>query len=91
MDMVWPESTVSFVGLRELRQHASDIVRRVEEGEEIVVTVAGRPSARLIPVQRQQWRSHADIAELFRAEPDPDWQRDQELIDHSMRDPWGAE
>lgn len=82
---------MSVVGLRELRQHASDIVRRVEEGEEIVVTVAGRPSARLVPIQRQQWRSHADIAELFRGEPDPDWQRDQELIDHGMRDPWGEE
>jgi len=82
---------VAVVGLRELRQHASDIVRRVEEGEEIVISVSGRPSARLIPIQRQQWRSHADIAELFRAEPDPDWQHDRELIDQGMRDPWGAE
>lgn len=81
---------MAVVGLRELRQHASDIVRRVEGGEEIVISVAGRPSARLIPIQRQQWRSHSDIEELFR-EPDPEWQRDQDLIDHVMRDPWGEE
>ncbi|MGD9703554.1 MAG: type II toxin-antitoxin system Phd/YefM family antitoxin, partial [Acidimicrobiia bacterium] len=30
------------VGLRELRQDASELVRRVENGEEIEITVAGR-------------------------------------------------
>jgi prevent-host-death family protein len=38
------------VGLRELRQPASELVRRVEAGEEITITVAGRPSARLVAV-----------------------------------------
>ena len=40
---------VEAVGLRELRQNASELVRRLEEGEEIVITVAGRPGARLVP------------------------------------------
>lgn len=37
-------------GLRELRQNASELVRRVEAGGEVTITVAGRPSARLVPI-----------------------------------------
>lgn len=43
------EVDVIAVGLRELRQNASELVRRVESGEEIEITVAGRPGARLVP------------------------------------------
>jgi len=42
------------VGLRELRQDASDLVRRVQAGEEITITVSGRPSARLVPAHATQ-------------------------------------
>ncbi len=78
------------VGLRELRQDASDLVRRVEAGEEITITVSGRPSARLIPVRPIQWRAWAEIADLFRGPTDPDWERDRELVDTDLRDPWAA-
>ena len=37
------------VGIRELRQEASKILARVEEGEEFMVTDRGVPVARLIP------------------------------------------
>jgi prevent-host-death family protein len=36
------------VGIRELRAHLSRYVKRVEAGEEIVVTDRGRPVARLV-------------------------------------------
>ena len=39
------------VGVRELRQNASALLRRVAAGESIVVTDRGRPVARLSPVQ----------------------------------------
>jgi prevent-host-death family protein len=39
------------VGVRELRQQASSVLRRVADGESFVVTVRGRPIARLTPVQ----------------------------------------
>ena len=39
------------IGVRELRQHASRYLARVEAGEEIGVTNNGRLVARLIPVQ----------------------------------------
>lgn len=76
------------VGLRELRQDASGLVRRVQAGEEITITVAGRPSARLVPAQPTQWRSWAEIAELFRGPGDPAWEQDRELLDDNLRDPW---
>lgn len=76
------------VGLRELRQDASDLVRRVEAGESIDVTVAGRLAARLVPATRSQWCRWEDIAAIFNGRPDPDWAADRDLLDHSIIDPW---
>ncbi|ULE31140.1 type II toxin-antitoxin system Phd/YefM family antitoxin [Mycobacterium sp. IDR2000157661] len=79
------------VGLRELRQNASDLVRRVEEeGEEITITVAGRPGARLVPAAPHTWRRWADVAAIFAGPPDPAWERDREQIAHEIRDPWAT-
>jgi prevent-host-death family protein len=82
---------VEAVGLRELRQNASDLVRRVEEGEEITITVAGRPGARLVPARPRTWRRWADVAELFAGPADPDWDTDRDEIAHDVRDPWATE
>jgi len=82
---------VGVVGLRELRQNASDLVRRVEEGEEITITVAGRPGARLVPAVARTWRRWADVVELFAGPTDPAWDVDREAISHEVRDPWATE
>ena len=79
------------VGLRELRQNASDLVRRVEEGEEITITVAGRPGARLVPAAPRAWRRWGEIADLFTGPADPDWDADRERVSHEVRDPWTAQ
>ncbi|MFM7253325.1 MAG: type II toxin-antitoxin system Phd/YefM family antitoxin [Ilumatobacteraceae bacterium] len=76
------------VGLRELRQDASDLVRRVEAGESIDITVAGRLAARLVPATPSQWRRWADIAPLFAGRTDPDWPSDRNLVGHDTRNPW---
>jgi prevent-host-death family protein len=82
---------VETVGLRELRQQASELVRRVEAGEEITITVAGRPSARLVSVAPRAWRTWNDVAELFAGPTDGDWEHDREQIDQeTTRDPWGT-
>ncbi|MEO1064252.1 MAG: type II toxin-antitoxin system prevent-host-death family antitoxin [Actinomycetota bacterium] len=39
------------VGIRELRNRVAAVVRRAEGGERIVVTVDGRPAARLVPIE----------------------------------------
>lgn len=80
------------VGLRELRQQASDLVRRVEDGEEILVTVAGRPAARLVPVGSKRWRSGREIELLLKTQTDEVWSDEHaersELLDDSVVDPW---
>jgi prevent-host-death family protein len=82
---------VEVVGLRELRQKASDLVRRVEEGEEITITVAGRPGARLVPAVPRTWRRWADVSELFTGPVDPAWDADREAIAQEIRDPWATQ
>ncbi|PVZ08155.1 type II toxin-antitoxin system Phd/YefM family antitoxin [Actinomycetospora cinnamomea] len=78
------------VGLRELRQNASELVRRVEAGERIEVTVSGRPSALLVPTESHRWRVWQDVADVFAGAGDPDWESDRALIDQEMQDPWAA-
>jgi prevent-host-death family protein len=74
-------------GLRELRQHASDLVRRAERGETVTVTVSGREVAQLGPLQRMQWRTWADIVAVFDGPADRDWAHDRDLVDHGVSDP----
>lgn len=80
----------SHVGLRELRQHASDLVRRAQAGEEITITVSGRASARLVPAAPTRWSPWDDIAELFAGSDDPDWRQDRDLVADDVRDPWAG-
>jgi prevent-host-death family protein len=76
------------IGLRELRQDASELVRRVEGGEEIEITVAGRLAARMVPAAPRRWQRWAAIADLFTGRPDPDWEADRDLVDQSLLNPW---
>lgn len=76
------------VGLRELRQDASELVRRVEAGEEIAVTVAGRPAAKLVPAAPRTWRRWADVSGLFAGPEDRAWATDRDRVAGELRDPW---
>ena len=78
------------VGLRELRQDASELVKEVENGEEteIEITVAGRPAARLVPATPRRWQSWDALADLFAGPGDPDWALDRDLVDQSVASPW---
>jgi prevent-host-death family protein len=77
------------IGLRELRQNASDIVRRVEAGDTVTVTVSGRPAAQIIPVNRRAWRRWNDIAGLFSADRAAEgWTDDRDRLEDSPTDPW---
>jgi prevent-host-death family protein len=77
------------VGLRELRQHARSLVRRVEAGEPVTITVSGRVAARLVPAEQNTWRSFSEIEELFSGPEDRRWEADRERLDDTLRDPWG--
>jgi prevent-host-death family protein len=79
---------MAVVGLRELRQDASELVRRVEAGEEMVINVSGREAARLVPATPRSWRRWNEIADLFAGPADEAWASDRELIDGDLVDPW---
>jgi len=43
------------VGIRELRQDASGVLKDVKEGATIEITEHGHPIAHIIPIQRSGW------------------------------------
>ncbi|BBZ41790.1 hypothetical protein MCNS_48530 [Mycobacterium conspicuum] len=63
-------------------------MRRAGDGEEITITVAGRPAARLAPPASRTWRRWAEVSELFAGPADPAWNADRESIAQDIRDPW---
>jgi prevent-host-death family protein len=65
------------IGVRELRQHASRYLARVEAGEEFGVTNNGRLVARLVPVQATR-RSREALIESGALIPS---RRPQNLLD----------
>ena len=71
-----------------MRQNASDLVRRAEAGEQVTITVAGRPAAVLGPVTARVWRNWDEVAEAFDGAADPDWQTDIDRLDGAFVDPW---
>ena len=76
------------MGLRELRQRASELVQRAEKGEVVTITVNGRPSVQLVKAGRATWRRYEDIAALFDGPADPDWDEDMDFFNDEIRDPW---
>jgi prevent-host-death family protein len=79
---------MSEVGLRELRQNASDLVRRAQAGERLTIIVAGRPAAVPGPVRPRAWRSWDDLADVFAQPADPAWAAGRNLVDSRIADPW---
>jgi prevent-host-death family protein len=75
------------VTIRQLRNHAGDVLRRVEAGERLTVTRDGEPVAELVPLRRRPL-SRETLLEHYRHLPrlDPEaLRRDiDELIDSKL-------
>lgn len=76
---------------RELRNNVSEVLRRAEAGERLVVTVDGRPVAELGPVSGS--RETATMRTLRTLAPaDDEWAADQQQLRDDDRaaavDPW---
>jgi prevent-host-death family protein len=50
---------MSEVASRELRNDTAGVLRRVQAGEEVMVTVSGKPVAQLVPLQQTRRHSGA--------------------------------
>lgn len=67
------------VATRELRNDTAGVLRRVQAGEDIVITVKGEPVATLVAVRprRRRWLGREElIARLGRSQADPGLRRD---------------
>jgi prevent-host-death family protein len=67
------------VATRELRNDTAGVLRRVQAGEDVVITVNGEPVARLIPIvaQRRRWVSGTELlARLDGGQADPGLRED---------------
>jgi prevent-host-death family protein len=60
---------MSDVSSRDLRNHTADVLRRVEAGERIRISVNRRPVAELVPLERARWASGAAIERVLREAP----------------------
>lgn len=51
------------VASRELRNNTAEVLRRVEGGDEIVITTRGKPVAALVPLtmERRRWLSREEL------------------------------
>lgn len=71
--MVLPCSTMD-VGVRDLRNHTTDVIAAVESGERVTLTVRGTPIADIVPHQHQvRWLSGETVGrELAHRSADPE-------------------
>jgi prevent-host-death family protein len=61
------------VSSRDLRNRTAEVLRRVEAGERVQISVNRRPVAELVPLGRPMWVSGAAIERIVREAPaDPD-------------------
>lgn len=82
---------VTEIPLRELRNNTSEVLRRVEEGEELNVTVNGRPVARLVPLPRRPRFLPAEVLLAHQADPGLRDELRELLGDETtddLKDPW---
>ncbi|HWK29976.1 MAG TPA: type II toxin-antitoxin system Phd/YefM family antitoxin [Solirubrobacter sp.] len=82
----------SQVAARELRNNTAELLRRVDAGEEIVITRRGVPVAALVPFTppRRRWLPRAElIKRLERAQADPGLRDDLERLAGETTDDLG--
>ncbi len=50
---------------KELRNNVGEVLRRAEAGEELTITVAGRPVARLGPATKRRWIEGPELKRVW--------------------------
>ncbi|MEJ7893161.1 MAG: type II toxin-antitoxin system prevent-host-death family antitoxin [Solirubrobacteraceae bacterium] len=75
---------------KELRNNVAGVLRRVEAGETLTVTVAGRPAARLSPMRPRQWVSGDSLRAVWTSPAPQGLQEDLERFPAGLEDPFAA-
>ena len=80
---------MSLIGVRELREQTSEVIRQVrEEQAEYVITYQGRPVAIILPLDTE--RAEAEMARAGKRAIVDDWDRYERLAEEIRRD-WPAD
>lgn len=66
MSYIW---IVADVSSRDLRNRTAEVLRRVEAGERVRISVNRRPVAELVPLERPRWASGAAIERVLAEAP----------------------
>ena len=78
---------------RELRNDTAGVLRRVESGETVVITVRGKPVADLVPHRTEEaprWIESAEVMEIRAiADGDPTWGADLAKLREETTDDLG--
>ncbi len=75
---------------KELRNHVGEVLRRVEAGESLTVTVAGRPVAELRPAERRRWVGGPALARVWQGLTPRDLEDDLARLDAELIDPFAS-
>ncbi|HEY8693100.1 MAG TPA: type II toxin-antitoxin system prevent-host-death family antitoxin [Chloroflexota bacterium] len=69
------------IASRELRNRTAEVLRRVEQGESVTITVNGRPVAVLEPVHGRRWMPKAEfISKVLSVQADPGLTRELAVL-----------
>jgi prevent-host-death family protein len=81
---------VEKVGMRELRQNPAPVLRAVEAGNEVTISVNGRPVARIVPLETPAWVDGERAARIYAAGVDEQWEPDLRSAreEDTVDDPW---
>ena len=75
---------------KELRNNVGEVLRRAEAGEEITITVAGRPVAQLGPADRRTWVNGPALDAIWRTPKPRALSADLEAFPGELADPFAA-
>ena len=73
---------------KELRNQVSEVLRRVEAGESLLVTVAGRPVAELTPTAPRRWVGGEALAAVWDSPTPKEMADDLALMPGALVDPY---
>lgn len=73
---------------KELRNQVGAVLRRVEAGENLTVTVSGRPVAELSPVGKRKWVSGSALSRVWAGPQPRDLGQDLARLDARLADPF---
>ncbi len=73
---------------KELRNNVAEVLRRAEAGEELTITVAGRPVAQLGPAAKRRWVSGPELRRVWDTPAPETLAEDLERFPGRLADPF---